>query len=139
MTEMKIVEIEGAQFTMFRNSKHIDVGIDQTIIDIKGFNPESKKRVFFLRGKQTDFEAEVSNDDTSHASKGFYLIQNDKPHTSKRIYLIQDDIDAITSHIDYIDTDETPEVVDELLGDLFDTISNAIMFFGKKCHWRITQ
>jgi len=119
MTEMKIVEIEGTQFTMFRESKHIDVGIDRTIIDIKGFDPESKTRVFFLRGKQTDFEVGVSNDDSSH--------------TSKKFHLIQDDIDAITSHIDYIDMDEMPEVVDEMLGDLFETISNAIMFFGKKC------
>ena len=133
MTEMKIVEIEGTQFTMFRNSKHIDVGIDQTIVDIKGFDPESKERVFFLRGKQTDYEAGVLNDDTSDASKGSYLIQNDTSHTSKKFHLIQDDIDAITSHIDYIDMDEMPEVVDEMLGDLFETISNAIMFFGKKC------
>ena len=133
MTEMKIVEIEGTQFTIFRKSKHIDIGIDQTIVDIKGFDPESKERVFLLRFKQTYYEAGVLNDDTSDASKGSYLIQNDTLHISKKFHLIQDDIDVITSHIDYIDMDEMPEVVDEMLGDLFETISNTIMFFGKKC------
>lgn len=119
MTDEQFVRINDVKFVMFTDSRLVDVGVHQTVSDIKGFDVTSGKRVFFLRCNSQFVEKGVFGNETSHSS---------------HFNLYQDDIDIILSHVVSAvheeDNDMKHKISDMLFDDFFKSISSILRFFG---------
>lgn len=117
----RFVRINNIEFVMFSDSSNVDIGVNRTMRDIKGFDVASGERVFFLRRSSLFVEEGVFGDE---------------PSSSSSFDLRQDDMDVISSRIESAthgeDDDVAREISDMIFNDFFNAISDSLRFFGTR-------